>query len=82
MTTSDAGVADTSEGVSVGRAVAVGVGEKLEAEGIAVSVGTGEAASAKELTDRMFREIMGTYSSARITPNKRTPIRIRGNICT
>ena len=59
-----------------------GVGEKVEMVGIDVLVGTGEAASAKELTEKMFRETMGTYRSAKRIPNKRTPIRIRGKICT
>ena len=48
-----------TEGVGVGGSVIRGVGEAV-IEGMGVSVGMGEAASARSLTDRMFRETMGT----------------------
>ena len=69
-----------SVGVGAGVAVGVGVGEKVAADGVSVAVGTGEPASATELMDRTFCEIVGTYRRPSRPPKTRTPIRIRGKI--
>lgn len=67
--------------VAVADGVMVGAGEKVNVEETGVAVGTGVPASARSLTDRTSREIMGTNISDSNAPKNRTPIRIRGKMC-
>ena len=71
----------SAEGARVGTRVRGAVGRAVT-RSIQVAVGTGVASSASSLTERMFRETMGTYSRKRREPKTRTPIRTRGRICT